>query len=693
VIDRVAPVLFPRTEDETVPPRPAGEGERDPLKRRRAVIVVGALVASVTMSCTGSSPVVTPSVVTPTQPPPSPSQVPSLPDGAFRVHPCAGDPADRCGSIDAPRRWSHPDGSTIRVRFRVIERGDPDAVAQEPIVAMEGGPGYGSIGSAASYRMLFGPLLRTRDLILMDQRGTGGSEAIDCPALQQGRGDYADAVAACAEQLGEDANTYGSAAAADDLAAILEGLGIDRVDVYGDSYGTYLAQVFALRHAAQVRSLVLDGAYDDGFDPFARDAAAALARSWATLCRRAGMCPDILDDIRSLAEQLADEPLVGVGTDGAGNRRHVRVTDADLAQLLYDAAYTFTIYRDIPAAVEALRSGDATPFLRLAAEDLGSLGGGGNPRFYSEGAYAAVACHDYPTLWDRSGSPEERRTQLEEAISALPDDAFAPLPNAAWLGSAYEYQLVYGCLGWPAPVPGLDDPAQPTAGPHPDLPVLVLNGEFDITTPVANARTAASAWPDATFVEVANEIHITALYDVEGCASRIVRRFIRTLDAGDTSCARRTPRIRVVDTFPGRGGAPEATAVPGDASTAADRRTAWVVAETVGDAFTRWWNVSSHGVGLRGGTFTTYGRYLDPTEGLVLTLHDARFTDDVSVSGRIVWFGHTGLLRGTMRVHAPHGEGLVHLRGSTRGPSRPATLTGTIAGRPLHVSVPALWSP
>ncbi len=51
---------------------------------------------------------------------------------------------------------------------------------------MEGGPGYGSIGSAASYRMLFGPLLRTRDLILMDQRGTGGSEAIDCPALQQG---------------------------------------------------------------------------------------------------------------------------------------------------------------------------------------------------------------------------------------------------------------------------------------------------------------------------------------------------------------------------------------------------------------------------------------------------------------------------------------------------------------------------
>ncbi|HEY6566122.1 MAG TPA: alpha/beta fold hydrolase, partial [Actinomycetota bacterium] len=179
-----------------------------------------------------------------------------------------------------------------------MSRSDPDAAAQEPIVAMEGGPGYGSIGSVGSYRILFGPLLQTRDLIVMDQRGTGGSEAIKCPDLQRGRGDYVDAVTACAEQLGANANTYGSAAAADDLAAILAGLGVGSVNVYGDSYGTYLAQVFALRHPEQVRALVLDGAYDDDFDPFARDAAGALARSWTTLCRRAGTCPNISQDIR-----------------------------------------------------------------------------------------------------------------------------------------------------------------------------------------------------------------------------------------------------------------------------------------------------------------------------------------------------------------------------------------------------------
>ena len=625
----------------------------------------------------------------------TPASLPDLASDAFRVRSCPDDPRDRCGWIDAPRRWSDPAGSTIRVRFRVIGRRDPGAEADEPIVAMEGGPGYGSIGSASSYRFMLRPLLRTRDLILMDQRGTGSSEAIDCPDLQRGRGDYVDAVRACAEQLGSDANTYGSAAAADDMAAILDGLRVDEVDVYGDSYGTYLAQVFALRHPALVRALVLDGAYDDGFDPFARDAAAAVDRSWAALCERAGTCPDISEDIHGLAMRLAAHPLEGVGIDGGGRRVAVRVTAGDLAQLVYDAAYVFTIYRDLPAAIEALRAGDEAPFLRLAAEDLATLGGGA-PSSYSEGAYAAVACHDYPTIWDRAGSEAERRAELEAAIASLPNDAFAPLPNRAWLDSTYEYQLVYGCLGWPEPEPGVDDPPLPTRVPHPEVPVLVLNGEFDITTPVANGRTAAAAWPNATFVEVANEIHVTALYDYEGCASVIVRRFISTLDAGDTSCAGRTPEIHVVESFPGWGlaGAPQASPRAGDRSSAADRRAAWVVGEAVGDALSRWWNVTyGGGVGLRGGGFATRGPYLSASVPLVVDLRGARFVRDVSVDGRVMWLRRDGVLRGSVRVHTRDGAGILWLSASTRGPARPGTLRGSIDGRRVRVSVPAVWSP
>ena len=326
--------------------------------------------------------------------------------GDVAIEPCPNAPDDLCGTIEVPLSWDRPEeGEPLSVRFRVFTRSDPDAPAQTPIVAFEGGPGYGSIGSASGYRFLFEPMLGTRDLILMDQRGTGGSGAIDCPALQQGTGDYTKAAAACAEQLGEAANAYGTAAAADDLAAILDALGVPEVVLYGDSYGTYIAQVFAIRHPERTESVVLDAAFDDSFDPFARDAAAALKRSWATLCRRDGDCRGILADIASAARRLDRHPLVGTGVDSSGATYPIRLTGTDLAQLLYDATYVFTIYRDFPAALAAYEAGDPAPLLRLAAEDLVDLGGGGNPRSYSEGAYAAIACHDYPTPL----GPERRR--------------------------------------------------------------------------------------------------------------------------------------------------------------------------------------------------------------------------------------------------------------------------------------------
>src|SRR5262249_10742856 len=138
-------------------------------------------------------------------------------------------------------------------------------------------------------------------------------------------------------------------------------------------------------------------------------------------------------------------------------------------------------------------------------------------------------------------------------------------------------------------------------------------GEFDQATPAADARNVARAWPNSTFVVVRNTEHITALADFQGCASGYVRRFLQTLDAGDTSCARAMPPVDSVSTFPIRlRGAPQATtASAADDSTAGGRRAAWVAAQTLGDALSRWYNLmyGSVGHGLRGGTYTTGGSY------------------------------------------------------------------------------------
>lgn len=609
----------------------------------------------------------------------------------LQLAPCANAPA-LCGSLTVPRWWSQPrEGEPLSIRFRVYQRLDLDAPAETPIVAFEGGPGYGSIGSAAAYRFLFGPLMEHRDLILMDQRGTGGSDTIDCPDLQKGVGDYAHAVGECAEQLGADANSYGTAAAADDLAAILHALDVPKVVAYGDSYGTYIAQTFTLRYPSMVQALVLDGAYDDSFDPWARDGIAALRRSWATLCDRAGTCDGIIGQIARVSRELDKHPLVGVGVDSSGARRRITLTGSDLGQLLYDATYVFTIYRDFPAALDSWRHGDDEPLLRLAAEDLGSLDAG-DPRAYSEGAYAAIACHDYSTVWDRRADLDERRRQLHAATDDLAPNAFAPFAKESWLASLYGDQLVRGCIQWPAL--GRGDADTPTRAPHPHTPVLVLDGEFDVTTPMSNARWAAAAWPSATLVPVANEIHVSALYDYEGCVSSIVLRFVQTLHAGDTSCASHTPEINVVPVFPKRlAGAPQADrAGAADRSSSMDRRAAWATVQTVADAFNRWWNVVYGGraVGLRGGSYTMRGPFYS-YRPLEIAFHDTRFVSDLAVTGSVVWDRETSIAEGILTVDGAV-SGHVHIRFTANRFGHDTSVRGVLDGHSVVLRTARAWT-
>ena len=115
--------------------------------------------------------------------------------------------------------------------------------------------------TAQAYRKLFGPLLETRDLVLVDQRGQGISEHADCPDLQRGFGPDALALANCAERLGKQFISYRTAAAADDIDWVREALGYEEIALYGDSYGTFLGQSYAYRHGDKLEALVLDSAY------------------------------------------------------------------------------------------------------------------------------------------------------------------------------------------------------------------------------------------------------------------------------------------------------------------------------------------------------------------------------------------------------------------------------------------------
>jgi pimeloyl-ACP methyl ester carboxylesterase len=607
------------------------------------------------------------------------------------TRPCPDDRTARCGSVLVPLYRGAPDsgGARLRVQFRVFPRTDRSKPALEPVVGAEGGPGYPSIDSAGSYLFMLGPLRRRHDLIVMDNRGTGRSGAIECPRLQAGRGVYSREVGRCARRLGDRANAYGTGAAADDLAAVLDKLGVPVVNVYGDSYGTYFAQTFAVRHPERVRSVVLDAAFGvEGFDPWIREESVGIRHAWPAVCERSAGCDaDALATLGRWALRLERRPLVATGRDADGGRHRIRLDGAALGQIAGDGSFYYTIYRDLLAALRAYGRGDRAPLLRLAAEDL-PYTGGGPVRSYSEGAYAAVACHDYPTLWDPAAPVPERRAQLAAARALLAPDAYAPFRNDIWLRSLYINQYVTGCIEWPAQ--RHPDPPVPPGATYPDVPVLVLDGDLDVITPLGDSAMAASLFPNSEFVIVRNVGHVTALADYPGCAAGMVRRFLRTLSPGDVSCAERTPEIHVVSEFPLRtANAPAArSAGPRDRSTRRARQGAWGAAWAVGDAVARWWLMSgATGHGLRGGSFTTTGAYLSYAP-VRFRLKRVRFVPDLAVSGRVTWNRRAGRVSARLRLDGAVSGGLT-LRWRTGDTRAVASMRGTLDGRPVRLRTPA----
>ena len=185
---------------------------------------------------------------------------------------CPDVPHARCGTIERPLDPLDPDGATITIGFELHRATNHNKPSLGTIVAVEGGPGYTSTDSRDYYLDLFAPLLARRDMLLVDARGTGTSSVINCPGLESLQGDYIENIRLCGEQLGAASDLYGTALAADDLAAVLDALGIDRIDLYGDSYGTFFGQSFAIRHPERVRTLTLDAAYPvEDQDPWYRD--------------------------------------------------------------------------------------------------------------------------------------------------------------------------------------------------------------------------------------------------------------------------------------------------------------------------------------------------------------------------------------------------------------------------------------
>jgi pimeloyl-ACP methyl ester carboxylesterase len=591
-------------------------------------------------------------------------------------------PAAECGFVRVPLDRRFPHGRKIRIYFEHYFRRERSRPPVSTVVSIEGGPGFSTTADRAARIQLWRPVSARRDLVLVDLRGTGRSGALNCPAFRRHILPYIVRAGRCAAQLGPRRDDYDTSQSVQDVHAVLRAIGTGRIDLYGDSYGSYAAQAFAIRYPHRLRSLELDGTYQlPGSDPALADIAASTRSSLVLACERRPGCPGgrhPLALIARLLQRVRAHPISGVAPDADGTLVHVSADPDTLAQLLQSGFYYQGVWRDIFAATRSAFAGDTAPLLRLVAETLTTDGPNGDPREFTESLYLAVICHDYPELWPAGTPVADREAYVRSGLAAYPAGTFAPFTASEWTGIDYEGALA--CLRWPPAA--FSDPPVPANAPYPHVPTLILNGDLDNITPLADARVVASRFPDSTLVVMQNSGHVTALEDQNDCASTIYEHFVRDLTAGDTGCASRTPEVRVVPSFPlTLAGVAPALPSPGDGSTLTDRRAAAAAAAAVADVLQRWWaNVSGAGVGLRGGTWSYSG-------GNVTTfvLHGVAFVPGVPVTGSVVWNYTTGKVRAAVTVRTAGQVERLRMAWSLQVRAARARIDGTAAGRTLRL--------
>lgn len=182
-------------------------------------------------------------------PPPSP----------LSLTPCASEGAMKdawCGALSVPEDPRRPEGRQVALRIVVLRALSPTPGAA-PLFHLDGGPGVAASGAAGFYLGPGSGYRRTRDVVLVDQRGTGGSRDLRCP--QGSVADrWAEQLRTCLAGLDGDPGAYTTAWAMDDLDQVRAALGYERVNLYGMSYGVTAAQVYLQRHPTRVRSAILE---------------------------------------------------------------------------------------------------------------------------------------------------------------------------------------------------------------------------------------------------------------------------------------------------------------------------------------------------------------------------------------------------------------------------------------------------
>ncbi|MFL5842321.1 MAG: alpha/beta fold hydrolase [Thermoleophilaceae bacterium] len=580
----------------------------------------------------------------------------------------------RCGSVAVPRDRADPGGGQLQIAYQLLPHKKAGAVAGT-IVPLTGGPGGSNTAGLDGWQLIFGKLLDSFDLLLIDARGTGSSGVIDCKPLQH-MGFTRSNVEACATQLGSSRDFYRSSSVADDVDAVRAALGLDKIDVYGFSWGTVQARSYASRHGDHLRSLVMDSS-GQNLDVVQWRASFGenRRRQLAVLCSRSTTCKAVGEDpvkrVAALAAALRKKPVSGTAYAIGGERVKVRATEAAVLVAAFPE-----VLSQVPAVARAFARGDRVPLVRFVAENgfTPAATDSGPPEQFSAGHAIASLCNDDTFPWDPASAPAARQQSWFAAFAQLPEATFSPFSAAAARDDPGGLEAL--CMFWPAPASR--EPPVTAESTYPPVPALFVSGDLD-GAPVPVARALAAQFPSSTFVEPRNVGH-GAAFSSE-CVRSILVRFVGQLAPGDTSCAANGqpdfgyslfPLTARDETTPGR-------RLPGDHSVRADRLATSAAIETVEDVLVQ----PPTGHCLRGGTV----KIEQQRPRLLLTA--CRFVRDIAVTGTVIFDPERLGVDATVQLRGRGtATGRLHLR--TPGNGKPVLASGALGTHRIRLRIPVV---
>jgi pimeloyl-ACP methyl ester carboxylesterase len=438
-----------------------------------------------------------------------------------RLQPCAtvDGPVDAyCGTFTVFENRETRQGRTLDLKIIVLPALGNEA-KPDPLFFLAGGPGQGAAEMARPLREMFRRVQTDRDIVLVDQRGTGKSHPLNCKSDQNSLATLSEPLETamarmrrCAASLDADLRLYTTTIAMDDLNDVREYLGYDQINLYGGSYGTRAALVYLRRHEPTVRSVILDGvAPPDMRLPLfmGRDGQRALDRLLSD-CEADDACrakfPDLATRLRTLVTALDASPVpVRLTHPRTGIAEDVRVNGEFVVNVLFGALYSPVTSTLLPELIARAERHDFQGLLALA---MANESAGENMAI---GMQMSVVCaEDYPRISEEQIQQESTQTIFGRHL----------------LTSRMKI-----CEFWPRGdvAPDYYEPVRS------NVPVLVLSGDLDPVTP--------PEWGESVLPDLSNSRHIVVPATGHGaistgCGMRILRAFVdaATFDQLDTSC-------------------------------------------------------------------------------------------------------------------------------------------------------------